>query len=238
MHRPILAPSILSGNHAHLAAAEQIICEVGLQWLHLDIMDGHFVPNLTFGAQTVADLRQHSSLFFDAHLMLDNPQAHVAAFARSGTDLITVHVEPDYPLTDTLKKIEDASCQKGLALNPETPVDTVRPYLDRADLILVMTVQPGFSGQSFQAHTLKKISLLDTWRRTEGFAYRIEVDGGINLNTAKRCAACGADTFVTGTAFFKAKDKRNFTAAIETLFGTIMNRSQNSEVRSQFRAKR
>ena len=178
-------------------------------------MDGHFVPNITFGPKAVADLRKDCTLFFDTHLMLDNPQHYIEPFAKAGADLISIHIEPSYSVEDTLQQIRDFDCQTGIALNPLTPAETIRPHLDAVDLVLVMTVQPGFGGQAFQEAMLDKITKIHNWRTTEGYTYRIEVDGGINLKIAQACALNGADTFVAGTSFFKAKDKQAFARQIE-----------------------
>lgn len=210
MHRPLLAPSLLAGNHARLADSLAVIEGAGLEWVHLDIMDGHFVPNLTWGPQTLADLRPHSKLFFDTHLMLANPHRHIEAFAKAGAQLITIHVEPDYPVADTLRRIRELGCQTGVAFNPDIPVERVAPFLDQVDLVLAMTVFPGFGGQSFITSVLAKIEKLATWRRERGLNYRIEVDGGVNLETGRLCREAGADTLVAGTAFYKAPDKAAF----------------------------
>ncbi len=212
--KPILAPSILAGDHANLTASTALIEQLGLEWVHLDIMDGHFVPNFTFGPQTVAALRPHSKLFFDVHLMLDEPHRYVEAFAKAGADLISIHIEPSYDHIGTLEKIRQLGCQNGLVLNPGTPVDAVIPFLDQVDLILVMTVQPGFGGQSFRRDTLDKITAIDTIRRARGLSFRLEVDGGIDAQTGPECRAAGADTFVAGTAFYKAPDRAAFAASI------------------------
>lgn len=211
----ILAPSILAANHAHLAQGQRIIIEAGLTWVHLDIMDGHFVPNLSFGPKTVADLRKESDLFFDTHLMLDNPQDYIEPFAKAGSQNITIHIEPDIPITETLKAIRSLGCQCGIALNPGTPIASVFPFLELVDLVLVMTVQPGFGGQAFCEEVLSKIQQADAWRREKGLSYRIQVDGGIDEQTGPLCAAYGADTFVAGTAFFKAKDKQAFITTFQ-----------------------
>ena len=217
MNRPTLAPSILAGDHAELAAALAIVQTLPVRWLHLDIMDGHFVPNLSFGPQTVADLRKRApeGLFFDVHLMLSRPDNYVEAFAQAGANLITVHVEPEIDLPATFAAIRAQGCQVGLALNPGTAADAVEPYLADVDLVLVMTVWPGFGGQSFIGETVEKMRQLSAWRAERGLAFRLEVDGGINLETAETCRAAGVDTFVAGTAFFKAPDRAAFLAAIE-----------------------
>lgn len=217
-HPLTLAPSILAGDHSNLSAAlETVALHFPIRWLHLDIMDGHFVPNLSFGPQTVADLRKRNKrLFFDTHLMLSNPQAHVDAFAKAGSDLICVHVEADHKVSDTLAQIRQAGCLTGLALNPGTPADAILPWLNEVQLILIMTVWPGFGGQSFIEDTLAKMAQIAAWRHERNLSFRLEVDGGINEQTAPLCAARGVDTFVAGTAFFKAPDQRQF---IEVLCG-------------------
>jgi ribulose-phosphate 3-epimerase len=214
MHAPILAPSLLAGDHAELAASVAVVESLQLQWLHVDIMDGHFVPNLTFGPQTVAALRPRSKLFFDTHLMLDEPHRYVEPFARAGSNLISIHIEPAYDHAATLARIRELGAQCGIVLNPDTPADAVQHLLDRVDLVLVMTVQPGFGGQSFRDAMLPKLRQLDTWRRERGLKFRLEVDGGVDLETGRRCRAAGADTFVAGTAFFKAPDRAAFAHTV------------------------
>lgn len=211
-----LAPSILAGDHACLADALQTVESLPVQWLHLDIMDGHFVPNLSFGPQTVADLRKRNKdLYFDTHLMLANPDEHVEAFIEAGSDLVSIHVEPDYDVGKTLQTITNAGKACGIVLNPATPAEAALPYIKQVDLILVMTVWPGFGGQSFITDTLDKMSLLHAWREERGLSFRLEVDGGINLETAAQCREQGVDTFVAGTAFFKAEDRKAFLQGIE-----------------------
>ena len=215
---PILAPSLLASDHGELAKGAQLVADLGLAWLHLDMMDGHFVPNLSFGPATLAALRRHGSkLFFDTHLMLSEPHRFVEAFAKAGSDRITVHIEPDYDHAAALKAIRGHGCRAGIALNPGTPAEAVEPFLGLVDLILVMTVQPGFGGQAFRADVLPKIALVDRWRRERGLDLRIEVDGGIEHDTASRCRAEGADTFVAGSSFFAAGDKAAFAASFAAL---------------------
>lgn len=214
MHPPLLVPSLLAGDHAHLAASAETVADLGLPWLHVDIMDGHFVPNLTFGPQTVAALRERSALFFDTHLMLDEPHRYVESFARAGASLISIHIEPSYDHAATLAEIRRFGCQCGIVLNPGTPAEAVSSLLDRVDLVLVMTVQPGFGGQSFQPEMTRKLARLDAWRRERGLAFRLEVDGGVDLETGPLCRSAGADTFVAGTAFFKAADRAAFARTV------------------------
>jgi len=234
----ILAPSLLAGDHAALAESAAIVAQTGLRWLHLDIMDGHFVPNLSFGPETLAALRRaeknavamasddartsasqknKSKTFFDTHLMLSEPQRYLKAFAQAGADLISIHIEPDYDHAAALREIRTLGCQCGIVLNPDTPADAVRHLLAQVDLVLVMTVQPGFGGQSFRPAMLEKLKTLDGWRRENGWQWRLEVDGGIGLSEAAQCRAAGADTFVAGTAFFKAPDLHHFAKTVESL---------------------
>jgi ribulose-phosphate 3-epimerase len=181
-------------------------------------MDGHFVPNLSFGPATLAALRRDGSrLWFDTHLMLSEPQRYLEAFARAGASRISIHVEPAYDHAAALARISALGCRAGIVLNPDTPAAAVEPFLAAVDLVLVMTVQPGFGGQTFRHDMLPKIAQIDAWRRERGLDLRLEVDGGIDLATAPLCRAAGADTFVAGTAFFEAADQASFAAAIARL---------------------
>ena len=214
----ILAPSLLAGDHANLGASARTAEQTGATWLHCDIMDGHFVPNLTFGPEVLAALRRTGSMqYFDTHLMLDQPHLYVEPFAAAGANLISVHIEPAYDHRSTLSHIRSLGCQCGIVLNPGTPAAAIEPLLDRVDLVLVMTVQPGFGGQSFQREMLPKLAQIDQWRRERHLTFRLEVDGGIDLLTARECRDAGADTFVAGTSFFKASDKAAFAATIANL---------------------
>ena len=206
-HASILTPSILAGDHANLAASVNTVETLGIPWVHLDIMDGHFVPNLSFGPQTVAALRKHSKLFFDTHLMLDEPHRYIEAFAKAGSNLISIHIEPAYDHAATLARIRELGCQNGIVLNPGTPAEAIEPFLDKVNLVLVMTVQPGFGGQSFRREMLAKIAQIDRWRSERSLTFRLEVDGGIDLHTGAECRVAGADTFVAGTSFFGASDQ-------------------------------
>jgi len=218
MHAALLSPSLLAGDHANLAASAQQVAGLGLRWLHLDLMDGHFVPNLTFGPETLAALRRAGSkLFFDTHLMLSEPHRYIEAFAKAGADLISIHIEPAYDHVATLARIRTLGCQNGIVLNPGTPATAIEHLLDAVDLVLVMTVQPGFGGQSFRPEMLPKLRQIDAWRRERNLKFRLEVDGGIDLVHAAECRTAGADTFVAGTSFFRAADQAAYAAAIARL---------------------
>jgi ribulose-phosphate 3-epimerase len=210
-HQPLVAPSLLAGNHAALADSLCLIEGTsGVDWVHLDIMDGHFVPNLSFGPQTIKDLRDRSSLYFDVHLMLSRPDQYIDAFAKAGAQSITIHTEPDYPVAETLEAIRNKGLKCGIAINPDTPLEALQPYLDQVDLALLMTVQPGFGGQSFRESVLPKVQQLSLLRMQTKKAYRIQVDGGVDLSTGHACLKAGADTLVAGSAFFKADDRAAF----------------------------
>jgi len=217
MHPPLLSPSLLAGDHARLADSVRVVEDLGLPRIHLDIMDGHFVPNLSFGPQTVAALRPGSKLFFETHLMLDEPHRYIEPFAKAGSNLIAIHIEPAYDHAGTLARIRALGCQCGIVLNPGTPATAIAGVLAQIDLVLVMTVQPGFGGQAFRRDMLPKLRQLDATRRSQGLKFRLEVDGGIDLDTARECHAAGADTFVAGTSFYRAPDRAAFAAAFAGL---------------------
>ncbi len=218
MNPPVLAPSLLASDHAALGTSAAAVAKLGLRWLHLDMMDGHFVPNLSFGPETLAALRRDGSrLFFDTHLMLSEPHKFVDAFARAGASRITIHIEPEYDHAAAIEAIRRHGCAAGIALNPGTPAEAIEPFLKDVDLVLVMTVQPGFGGQAFREDMLPKIAQVARWRTERNLDLRIEVDGGIEVANAALCRAKGADTFVAGTSFFAAKDRSGFAASFAAL---------------------
>lgn len=199
-----IAPSILGGDHSALADSVAQIARAGLKWVHVDIMDGHFVPNLSFGPGVVKSLKaKFPDMFFDTHLMLDNPHLYVDSFARAGADLISIHVEPDYPIAATLSEIHLAGKKNGIVVNPKTPASAVAQLLPQIDLVLVMSVEPGFGGQSFNPVALEKLAFLKKIREEMKLSFRIEVDGGVTAENVGEIIASGADTVVAGTAFFR-----------------------------------
>lgn len=202
----LIAPSILSADFGHLHNEISALDKAGADMIHIDVMDGHYVPNLTFGPGLVRQIRPYTSLPFDVHLMVDNPEAAVGWFISAGADIVTVHAEACKHLDAVLNSIRERGCKAGVSLNPSTPETVLEYVLDKVDLILVMTVNPGFGGQVFLPEQLKKIARIKSMIGSRDI--KIEVDGGINAMTAAECSAAGADILVAGTAVFASKDYR------------------------------
>lgn len=216
MNKAIIAPSILSGNFADMGKEVKSLSEIGADWVHVDVMDGVFVPNLTFGFKMIKDIRPLSELFFDVHLMITQPKRYVKRFVESGADLVSFHYEAEDDIDGTLDIIKSAGCKCGLAINPDTDVNVIKPYLSKLDLILVMTVFPGFGGQKFIDGSLERISAAKELRDKFAPKAYVEVDGGVNTQNAADISASGADVLVAGNAVFGAEDRK---AAIKLLRG-------------------
>ena len=211
----IIAPSLLAADWSDVAAAANKAEAAGGDWLHLDVMDGHFVDNISFGPQFVGAVRKSTGMFLDVHLMIERPDHYWQRFVDAGADQVTVHVEADHDTGATLKAIRGAGCKAGLALNPDTRFSAVEPFLDQIDLLLVMTVRPGFGGQAFmEAETMPSVAAGVAERAGRGLSYNIEVDGGIDAKTVEIAAQHGANVMVAGTSLFGAPDMAAAVAAM------------------------
>lgn len=210
----LISPSILSCDFANLESQCALMKKGGADMLHIDVMDGHFVPNLTLGAPIVKCLRKKNDMFFDVHLMISDPLKYIDDFAAAGSDLITFHVESDSDIQKTIDKIRSHGMKVALSVKPGTPIDAVYPYLDQLDMVLIMTVEPGFGGQKFMADMVGKIEVLKKKAEEIGHKIDIEVDGGIAVDTAPIVAKAGANVLVAGSAVFGAEDP---VAAVDIL---------------------
>jgi ribulose-phosphate 3-epimerase len=210
----LIAPSILSADFAILGEEVKKVTAAGADWIHIDVMDGRFVPNITMGPVVIKCLRPHTRLPFDVHLMIDAPDRYIEDFAQAGAQIITVQAEACVHLHRTLQLIRQAGCQAAVALNPHSPLDHISYVLDQLDMVLIMTVNPGFGGQEFISGVVPKIRELREFIDTRGLKVLIEVDGGLNEDTVAEVARAGADVFVAGTAVFKEPD---YAAAIAGL---------------------
>ena len=214
----LVAPSILAADFGRLAEEVERVALAGADRIHCDVMDGHFVDNISFGPAVVAAVRKCTSLPIEAHLMIEHADHYLPRFLEAGADWITVHVEPEakHDVSKTLQQIRDAGCRVGLTFNPATPFSEVEPFLSQIDLLLVMTVHPGFGGQAFRPEMMDKVERAAAWKKSNDSSLDIEVDGGINADTARVSIEHGANVLVAGTSIFRAKD---YATAIRELRG-------------------
>ncbi|MBR4765327.1 MAG: ribulose-phosphate 3-epimerase [Clostridia bacterium] len=206
MLKNIVSPSVLACDFSRLGEEAVKVEKAGAQYLHLDVMDGCFVPNISFGAGIISSIRNLTKAVFDVHLMIQNPLDYIEDFAKAGADIITFHIESSSPADETIKKIADCGCRPCISLKPATPADAVFPYLDRLAMVLVMTVEPGFGGQKYMEDMEPKITAIRREIEKRGLSVDIEVDGGINPQNAARSSLAGANAFVAGSAVFKSED--------------------------------
>jgi ribulose-phosphate 3-epimerase len=209
-----LAPSILSADFANLERDIRLVESLGADYIHVDVMDGQFVPNITLGPNVVSAIRPITKLPLDVHLMIVQPENYIEAFAQAGADIITVHQEATPHIHRALQMIKNAGVKAGVVINPGTPLSMIEHVLDLADQVLIMTVNPGFGGQSFIDSALDKIAQLKEWKATKGYTYDIEVDGGIVPETAQRCKEAGANVFVAGSYIYSSESPEDRMAAL------------------------
>lgn len=214
-----LAPSILSADFMHLGEQLHLLENSGTRVLHIDVMDGAFVPSISFGMPVIRSIRRNSSMFFDVHLMINEPVRYVKEFVEAGADSITVHVEACSDIQATIDAMEIYHVRKALCINPGTSVDVLKPFLDRIDMVLVMGVEPGFGGQKLIPETLKKVEQLDQLRTEKGYSFQIEFDGGVTRDNLGEIIANGADIVVAGTAVFRGDIGENVRDLQEVIAG-------------------
>lgn len=203
---PMLAPSILSADFANLQRDVETVLQAGADWLHVDVMDGHFVPNISIGVPVVKSLRKATSGFLDVHLMISQPGRYLEPFAKAGADLLNIHLEAEGDMVAMLEHIHELGCKSALTIKPNTPAEAAFPYLSLCDMVLVMSVEPGFGGQKFMPSALPKLEVLRAQREKEGLSFLLEIDGGINRENAALASQAGADILVAGSAVFGAED--------------------------------
>ena len=221
--KALIAPSILASNFGRLAEEVRAVADGGADWIHIDVMDGHFVPNITIGPTIVEAVRQATDLPLDVHLMIEQPERYIESFVKAGANTVGVHAEACPHIHRTVAQIREAGARASVSLNPGTPADAVEPVLGDVDQVLIMTVNPGFGGQKFIRSTLPKVETLRRWIDDRSLTVSLEVDGGIGTETIATVASAGADVFVAGTAIFGAPDYGEAIAALRGLASNAMD---------------
>lgn len=221
MYKKLIAPSILNSDFANLQSQIRYIEMGGADWIHCDIMDGHFVPNLTFGAPVVKSLKKTATLPMDVHLMVENPDNYIEPFHEAGASILTVHQEATVHLHRTVMRIKELGMKAGVSVNPATPLSTLTEIIQFVDLVLIMSVNPGFGGQQFIQPSLRKVRELNTMRAQTGTQFLIEIDGGVDKTNIREIAECGCDVFVAGSAIFRSENISAATAELKNLANSI-----------------